>query len=362
MAGMVVVAMSGGVDSSVAAALLKEQGYQVVGVTMQVWPEDQNRLVEGGCCGQTAVDDARRVADLLGIPFYVMNFRDLFEEKVIDNFIGEYRRGRTPNPCIACNRWIKFSGLLQKARALGADFVATGHYAQIRKDDRTGRYLVYRAKDRRKDQTYVLYSFTQEQLAHTLLPLGGFTKKEVRRLAEALKLPVAEKAESQEICFIPDNDYRRFLCERTGQEFSPGPFLSTRGEILGTHRGIPYYTIGQRRGLGIAAGRPLYVVDIDRKRNAVILGEEQELYRSGLLAAETNFIPFDRLAGPLRAEVKIRYAATPAPAVIIPRSGDQVEVRFDRPQRAITPGQSAVFYQDDLLVGGGIIEQVIDEA
>lgn len=360
MADMVVVAMSGGVDSSVAALLLKEKGYRVVGVTMQIWPEDQDYLVEGGCCSLSAVHDARRVADLLDIPYYVMNFRDLFEEKVIENFTEEYTRGRTPNPCIACNRWIKFDGLLQKARALGADYVATGHYARIRQDGGMGRFLVYRAEDRRKDQTYVLYPFTQDQLAHTLLPLGGYTKEEVRRLASASGLPVAEKAESQEICFVPDDDYRRFLKERTGHSFPEGLFLSQTGEVLGTHKGIPFYTVGQRKGLGIAAGHPLYVVDIDMEKNAVILGREEELYRPGLVAGDMNFIPFDSLKEPLKVEAKIRYAATPAPATIWPVEGGRVEARFDKPQRAITPGQSVVFYQGDMLVGGGIIEQVLD--
>ncbi|HHW44529.1 MAG TPA: tRNA 2-thiouridine(34) synthase MnmA [Desulfotomaculum sp.] len=355
----VVVAMSGGVDSSVTAALLVEQGFAVIGVTMQIWDPAITEVAgeHVGCCSLAAVDDARRVADRLGIPYYVMNFRHIFAEKVVDYFTREYLRGRTPNPCIACNRYIKFEALLNKARALGAQYVATGHYARIVFDPRRNRYLLCRAEDSRKDQTYVLYNLTQEQMAHTLMPLGEYTKDQVRRMAAERDLPVAEKPESQEICFIPDDDYHRFLEERAGEKIKPGPFLDLAGNVIGRHRGIPFYTIGQRRGLGIAAGERLYVVDMDPKRNAVILGPVEAIMGEELVAEDLNFILIDRLSEPMDVEAQIRYNARPAPARISPREDGRMEVHFHRPQRAITPGQAVVFYLDGCVVGGGIIAQ-----
>lgn len=356
--GTVVVGMSGGVDSSVAAFLLKEQGYNVIGVTMQIWSPEQEDAQEnvGGCCSLSAVSDARRVADKLEIPYYVMNFRDLFEIQVIDYFTEEYLQGRTPNPCIACNKKIKFEGFLSKARALGADYVATGHYAQLYYDENLQRYILKKAKDRAKDQTYALYNFTQEQMAHTLLPLGNYEKPQIREIAASIGLRVANKPDSQEICFVPDNNYKKFIEDRVGTEkFKPGPFLDTEGNRVGTHDGLPNYTIGQRKGLGLALGYPVYVVKIDVEKNAVIVGKDNEVYQKRLIAKENNFILFDQLEEEMEVEAKIRYSAQPARGIIKPIEKDQILVEFEEPQRAITPGQAVVFYQGDYVVGGGTI-------
>ncbi len=350
----VVIAMSGGVDSSLAAALLIEQGYDVIGVTMQIWPAEEQ--AEGSCCALSAVEDARRVADKLGIPYYVMNFKDLFKETVISNFCSEYVAGRTPNPCIMCNRLIKFEALLKKAIGLGAEYIATGHYAKILYDQERKRYILKRAADDAKDQTYVLYNLTQKQLKHTMMPLADFTKTETRRLAAELDLKVANKPDSQEICFVTDNNYRRFLEENLQQPIKPGPFLDTAGNVLGQHEGIPFYTVGQRKGLGIALGTPMYVVEIDPTRNAVILGTNEEVFAKELISIDNNFILIPELSGEMVVEAKIRYAAKPSPAVISP-CDEGVKVVFEHPQRAITPGQSVVFYQGDYVVGGGIIKR-----
>jgi len=355
----IIVAMSGGVDSSVAAALLLRQGYEVIGVTMQIWDPEQTEVAgeHVGCCSLSAVNDARQVADQLGIPYYVLNFRRVFEAKVIDYFTAEYLRGRTPNPCVACNRYVKFEALLDKAIALGADFVATGHYARLGFSRRYGRYAVRLANDPLKDQTYVLYGLTQRQIAHTMMPLGDYTKAEVREMAAELGLAVADKAESQEICFIADDNYRKFIAERNAGT-GPGPFLDLAGNVIGHHRGIQFYTVGQRRGLGIAAGERIYVIRIDPARNAVILGPEEAVYGTELRAKDVNLILFKELKGPVELEAKIRYHSRPAPALVTPSDDGSLHVRFSRPQRSITPGQAVVFYAGEYLVGGATIESV----
>lgn len=356
----VVVAMSGGVDSSVTAALLKEQGYNLIGVTMQIWPEEEkNPAAPGGCCNLSAVEDARRVAEKLDIPFYVMNFRPLFQTKVIDYFVQSYLAGKTPNPCIACNQEVKFAALLDKSRALGADYIATGHYARIAFDEHSQRFLMKKALDTHKDQTYVLYGFTQEQLAHTLLPLGDYTKPQIRQMARQMGLAVAEKPESQEICFVTDNDYRRFIKEKAAGKIIPGPMLDTTGRVIGRHQGIPFYTIGQRKGLGLALGHPAYVVAIDPVKNAVVIGDVADLTGHSLIASHNNYIFIDQLRQPMAVTVKIRYQSKEVPAMLVPLEDGLVRVDLQTPERAITPGQAVVYYAGENVVGGGIIEAAL---
>lgn len=354
----VMIGMSGGVDSSVAAAVLLEQGYEVIGATMKIWPEmsEDLKLTEGGCCSLSAVDDARRVASMLGIPYYVLNFKDTFEEKVIDYFKDEYLKGKTPNPCIACNRYVKFESMLNKAVSMGIDYVATGHYAIIKYDEDKKRYLLKKSVTQKKDQTYALYNLSQEQLSRILMPIGEYTKDQVRDKAKEMGMDVASKPDSQEICFVDDNDYGRFIEENTDKEITPGYFVDTQGNILGRHRGIIHYTVGQRKGLGIALGKPMYVVRLDVDNNNVVLGEDTEVFSKELTAYDLNFISIDKLLQPMRLKAKIRYSAKESAADIYPLDGEKVKVVFDSPQRAITPGQSVVFYDDDVVVGGGIIE------
>lgn len=354
----VMLGMSGGVDSSVAAAILLEKGYDVIGVTMQLWPDmdEERQKVEGSCCSLSAVDDARRVANTLGIPYYVMNFKEIFEESVIDYFKAEYIKGRTPNPCIACNKHVKFEALLNKAVSMGIDYVATGHYATITYDENYKRYLLKKSATDKKDQTYVLYNMTQEQLKRTLMPIGEYTKEHVRELAMKLDLAVASKPDSQEICFVEDNDYARFIVENTDYKMIPGHFIDTNGNVLGRHKGIINYTVGQRKGLGIAFGSPKYVVKVDVDNNTVILGDETEIFSNELVASDLNFIAIDKLESKMKVTAKIRYSAKPADATIYPIDNDKVKVVFDVPQRAITPGQSVVFYDGDIVVGGGVID------
>jgi tRNA-specific 2-thiouridylase len=354
--------MSGGVDSSVAAALLLEQGYELIGVTMQLW-DSRITEVDGehiGCCSLTAVEDARRVAEQLGIPFYVMNFRDVFVNKVINYFKDEYLCGRTPNPCIACNRYVKFEALLNKAVGLGADYIATGHYARLEYNREKGRYTLRRSLDQKKDQTYVLYGMTQQQLARTLMPLGGYTKEQVRKMAKELGLSVAFKAESQEICFVLDDNYRNFLRE-AAPEIKPGPFLNLQGEVIGRHQGIPFYTIGQRRGLGVSAGERLYVINIDQERNTITLGPEEAVWGSDLIATDLNLVLYDQIEEAIEVNAQIRYNARPQPATLRLINNGQLHVHFQKPQRSITPGQAVVFYQGEYLVGGATIERVGNE-
>jgi tRNA-specific 2-thiouridylase len=354
----VMLGMSGGVDSSVAAACLLEKGYDVIGVTMQIWPDmDEDRQKsEGGCCSLSAVDDARWVANKLEIPYYVMNFKSIFEKKVIDYFVSEYIIGRTPNPCIACNRYVKFEEMLGKAKSMGIDYIATGHYAKIEYDCDKKRYLLKKSATVAKDQTYALYTMTQDQLAHTLMPIGEYTKDQVREMAKDIGLAVASKPDSQEICFVEDNDYGKFIEEKNGAQIKPGNFVDIDGNVLGKHKGIVHYTVGQRKGLGIAFGKPMFVLGIDVSKNQVILGDGNQVFKDTLTAFDLNFISIEGLYDEMRVNAKIRYSAKEAPAVISPLGDGRVKVSFDAPQRAITPGQSVVFYDGDTVVGGGIIE------
>lgn len=356
--GKVMLGMSGGVDSSVAAAVLCEQGYEVVGVTMQIWPDMQEdkKQTEGGCCSLSAVDDARRVADRLGISYYVLNFKDVFQQKVIDYFTDEYLKGRTPNPCIACNRFVKFEALLTKAVSMGMDYIATGHYARIVYDESLDRYLLKKSATAQKDQTYALYTMTQDQLKRTLFPIGDFTKDQVRALARELALPVATKPDSQEICFVDDNDYGRFIEENTITDIKRGYFVDTEGNRLGMHKGIIHYTVGQRKGLGISFGKPMFVVAVRPEDNTVVLGNANEVFSSELTASDINWISIGELKSEMRVTAKIRYSAKEAAAVIKPLDNNRVHVLFDEPQRAVTPGQSVVFYDGDIVVGGGTID------
>jgi tRNA-uridine 2-sulfurtransferase len=354
----VVVAMSGGVDSSVAAHLLKEEGFEVIGATMRIWKDgDQNTPY--GCCGALAVEDARHVAQKLGIPFYVFNLEEDFEKEVIQYFCEEYGRGKTPNPCILCNEKIKFKAFLRKALDLEADFIATGHYARLEFDGKTNRYLLKKGKDRKKDQSYVLFSLTQDQLSRTLFPLGNILKEEVRKIAFELGLRVHDKPESQEICFIHEHSYHAFLQERLKGSIEPGPFVDQRGNILGIHKGIPFYTIGQRRGLGVAKGVPLYVTRIDREKNQIILGEKNEVYADCLIVESVLWIRIPSSAPSFSAQVKIRYNHPGSEAILSLQGNSIVMVKFKSPQKAITPGQAAVFYDEDTVIGGGWIKEAI---
>ena len=354
----VLVGMSGGVDSSVAAYLLKEQGYEVIGATMQIWQEDKEfEEQEGSCCSLSAVNDARRVCDKLEIPFYVLNFRYSFKEKVIDYFVQEYIDGKTPNPCIACNRYLKFDELLRKARGIGADYVATGHYARI--EERDGRHLLIRSEDDKKDQTYALYNISQDALAHTLMPCGEYEKSKIREIAKNIGLNVHNKKDSEEICFIPDNDHGKYISKRYPNRVKKGNFVDKDGNVLGKHKGIIYYTIGQRKGLGLALGRPVFVTGINPKNNEVVIGSEEDIFKTDLIAGDLNFISLEKLDSELGIEAKIRYSAKPSKAKIIPLPNGKVRVSFEEKQRAITKGQSIVFYDGNIVVGGGIIEQIL---
>ncbi len=357
MGKRVVLGMSGGVDSSVAAYLLKEQGYEVIGITMQVWQENEEFTErEGGCCSLSSVNDARMVADKIGIPYYVMNFKEIFKEKVIDYFIQDYLDGKTPNPCVACNRYIKFEELLRRAEGLGADYVATGHYAKIYEQD--GRYILEKAADDHKDQTYALYNLTQDQLKKTLMPCGDYTKDEIRAIANDIGLIVANKKDSQDICFVEDGNHGNFVYSMVPEKKNPGNFVDKNGKILGTHKGIAYYTIGQRKGLGLALGTPVFVMGINKDKNEVIIGSDEDLMHDTLIIDEVNLIMVDQLTEPVEVTGKIRYAAKAARCTLYPMADGRIKAVFADKQRAITRGQSAVFYDGLKVFGGGVIREI----
>jgi tRNA-specific 2-thiouridylase len=350
----VVVAMSGGVDSSVAAALLKEQGYDVIGMMLRLWSEPGSEA-DNRCCTPDAMALARRVAAKLSIPFYAIDARQIFHDTVVQYFYEGYAQGITPNPCLVCNRHVRWEFLLNHALALGAQYLATGHYTRLAQDAQ-GRIQVLRAVDDRKDQSYVLHVLQQEQLRYALFPLGEYTKPQVRQLARDFHLPVSERSDSQDLCFIGNEDYRQFLSRRLPQVNQPGPIRAKSGELLGEHQGLAFYTIGQRKGLGIAAKQPLYVIEKKMDENTLVVGTAGELGRQDLTAKEVNWISGQAPAAPLRAAVKIRYKAREVQALVEPLPADRASVRFDEPLRDITPGQAAVFYHGDSCLGGGLIE------
>lgn len=362
--GTVVVGMSGGVDSSVAAVLLKEQGYDVIGITMKTWDyqiSGGNTHKETGCCSLDSINDARSIAIKHGFPHYIIDFREDFGDEVIHNFVDEYMAGRTPNPCVLCNTKVKWNSMLKKALNLGADFIATGHYAKIRYENERQRWILSKGKDQNKDQTYVLWGISQAALSKTLLPLSDLTKPEVRQLATEFGLKTANKPESYEICFIPDNDYNRFLKDYVPgltDSIKGGKVMTKEGDVLGEHDGYPFYTIGQRRGLNVAVGKPIYVTDIKPKENIVVVGDEHDLLTTRVIASQFNLIAYSEIpeAG-LKTTAKIRYKDKADPATIKQINDHSVEIIFEQPKRAITPGQSVVFYEGDDLVGGAIIER-----
>ena len=375
----VVIAMSGGVDSSVAAAILKDEGYDVVGISMQIWDYSAESVERfGTCCSLDDINDARRVAEKLGIPFYILNLEEEFEREVIEYFVSEYTKGRTPNPCVPCNQRLKFDALLNYAVKIGASKVATGHYAKVVEEK--GRYFIKRGVDRSKDQSYFLFNLSQEQLKRAIFPLGDYTKSDIRKMAKTFGLNVAEKEESQEICFVPDNNYEDFIRKRVDEcSIEEGEVVTRDGEVIGRHRGLPFYTIGQRKGLGISYERPLYVSEIDLENNRLIVGESDSVVKREFMVENVNWSinppspPFNKggQVGVIRALVQIRYRHNASDAEITLLSplptGERIEVRgsntvrviFDEPQRAITPGQAAVFYLEDTVIGGGWIKEVL---
>ncbi len=356
----VVVGMSGGVDSSVAAWLLKEQGYDVIGVTMQIWQEEEELVQEekGGCCGLSAVEDARRVAAALKIPYYVMNFKQEFKKNVIDYFMKEYLHGRTPNPCIACNRYVKWESLLRRSLEIGADYIATGHYARIEALPR-GRYALRTSQTKAKDQTYALYNLTQDQLAHTLMPVGEYTKEEIRRIAGEIGLRVADKPDSQDICFVPDGDYASYIENNVKEEvrdkLAPGDFVLSDGTVVGRHKGIVHYTVGQRKGLGLSLGHPVFVLKICPKTNEVVVGTNEEAQAYEVRANQVNFMSVADLPEKKRVWGKIRYNHKGAWCTVEKTGADEILCVFEEPQRAVTPGQALVLYDGEYVLGGGTI-------
>ena len=350
------VAMSGGVDSSVAAALLVKQGYDCMGVTMKLFHNEEIDIPkEHTCCSLSDVEDAKSVAYLLGIPYHVFNFSDRFREEVIDRFVNAYCHAMTPNPCIDCNRYLKFDKLFLRAKELRCNYVATGHYARVEYDGATGRYLLKKALDQEKDQSYVLYCLNQEQLAHTQFPLGELQKSQVRKIAEEYAFVNARKKESQDICFVPDGDYARFIEQYTGKKYPEGSFIDRDGKVLGTHRGIIRYTVGQRKGLGLSMGKPMYVCSVNAADNTVTLGSEHDLYSTTVTANNINLIATDRL-DTARLKAKIRYRQEEQWATVTQTGPDKLEITFDTPQRAVTGGQAVVLYDGELVIGGGTIQ------
>jgi tRNA-specific 2-thiouridylase len=347
--------MSGGVDSSAAAALLMKQGYDVIGITLKLWPQDCVSRAEDKCCGPQAVMDARSVSHKLGIPYYLVDEAEEFQKQVINYFAEEYRAGRTPNPCVMCNERLKFGNLINRARQLGAEHVATGHFARVERDPQSGRFLLKRGRDSRKDQSYFLFSLKQEQLARVIFPLGEMTKSDTREIARDEHLKTAEKEESMEICFVPDKDYGRFLQQSKLVEKHKGEIVDTTGKLLGHHDGIEFYTIGQRKGLGISSPKPLYVIELDPKNNRVVVGDEALLERDEFVVERCNWIPFENPPLSFEVSAKIRYNHPGTAATVTAGENGSASVKLRVPQRAITPGQACVFYDGDVVTGGGWI-------
>jgi len=347
--------MSGGVDSSATAALLLEQGYDVIGITLKLWPQDCISRAEDKCCGPQAVMDARGVSHRLGIPYYLIDEAEDFQKQVIQYFADEYKAGRTPNPCVMCNEKLKFGTLINRAKQLGAQYIATGHFARVEKPSTGGRILLKRGRDTRKDQSYFLFSLRQDQLAHTLFPLGELTKSDTRDVARENQLKTADKEESMEICFVPDKDYGKFLRTAKLVDQHQGDIVNLQGQILGQHNGIEFFTVGQRKGLNLSSPKPLYVLELDAANNRVIVGDDAALDRDEFKIQRCNWIPFDTPPSSLEVTAKIRYNHSGAAATVIPLPGGEATVKLHAPQRAITPGQACVLYQDDLVVGGGWI-------
>ena len=354
------IGMSGGVDSSVAAFLVQQQGYGCIGATMRLFSNDVlGEGQESTCCSLDDVEDARSVARRMGIPHYTFNFQDTFRETVMEKFVRSYESGLTPSPCIDCNRYLKFGAMLRRAQELGCRYVVTGHYAQIRQDPETGRYLLYKAADRAKDQTYFLYPLTQEMLCHTLFPLGSLTKAQVREIAEEHGFVTARKHDSQDICFVPEGDYTAFLQRYTGKTYPQGDYLNQAGQVVGRHQGAVRYTIGQRKGLNLALGDPVYVCRKDMAANTVTVGPNSALFSGGLVAQDWNWFPFPELTEPMDVTVKIRHSQVEQPARVFPEEGGRARVVFDAPMRAVTPGQAVVLYRGDLVLGGGTITEAL---
>ena len=349
----VVVAMSGGVDSSVAAALLVEQGYDVVGMMLRLWSEDGGAA--NRCCTLDAIDDARAIAGMLGIPFYVRDYKEIFKKIIVDPFIEAYASGQTPNPCLTCNRVIRFEMLLNEALALGAEYLVTGHYARVRQNE-SGEWELWRGIDPTKDQSYVLHSLNQQNLPHVFFPLGEYTKEQVRKMAEDFDLPVFNKPDSQDLCFSGDGGYRGFLRRNAPETLIPGEIVDTRGNVLGEHSGLPNYTIGQRKGLGIYRPEPTFVIALDPAHNRVIVGSRAELGRDELTAHSVSYVSGKPPAEPIRVQAKIRYKSRPVPATVTPLANNRLHAKFDSPLPDITPGQGFVFYDGDKVLGGGTIE------